>query len=208
VEFKKGRGERGLASVASPFDAEKKGALERLARRGADAEVMPVLDRLNGLADFFTTSSCAGRIVVIYLPAVGAKREAVFAGKWHRAVEVEEVLGAIAEAPASTEGALWFIVQAPILHVACRDTDKAVALLRLALDAGFKYSGLKGLETATGRVVVEVMSTERMDVPLAAGSTTFYTDRYLAFLVSTANLLLARGKSKLGRFYEGVRMLE
>jgi len=205
---RKRRAERGLARVASAFDAEKKGALERLERRGADAEVMPVLQRLNALDDFFTTSSCAGRIVVIYLPEVGAKREAVFVGKWHRAVEVEEVLGAVAEAPAFSEGALWFIVQAPILHVACRDIDNAVALLRLALDAGFKYSGMKGLAANDGRVVVEVMSTERMDVPLAAAGTTFYTERYLAFLVSTANALLTRGKVKLGRFYEGLRMLE
>jgi tRNA wybutosine-synthesizing protein 3 len=194
--------------VASPFEAEKKGALERLERRGADDEVMPVLQRINALDDFFTTSSCAGRIVVIHLPEVGAKREAVFVGKWHRPVALEEVIGAIAAAPASTDGALWFIVQAPILHVACRTIDKAAALLQLALDAGFKYSGMKGLARTTGRVVVEVMSTERMDVPLAAAGTTFYTEPYLEFIVSTANALLSRGKAKLERFFESLRALD
>ena len=194
--------------MASPFEAEKKGALERLERRGADDEVMPVLKRLNALDDFFTTSSCAGRIVVIHLPEVGAKREAVFVGKWHRAVALEEVSAAIAAAPASTDGALWFIVQAPILHVACRTVEKAAALLQLALDAGFKYSGMKGLARTAGRVVVEVMSTERMDVPLAAAGTTFYTERYLAFIVSTANVMLTRGKVKLERFYASLRALD
>jgi tRNA wybutosine-synthesizing protein 3 len=169
---------------------------------------MPVLQRINALDDFFTTSSCAGRIVVIHLPEVGAKREAVFVGKWHRAVALEEVSAAIAAAPASTDGALWFIVQAPILHVACRTVEKAAALLQLALDAGFKYSGMKGLARTAGRVVVEVMSTERMDVPLAAAGTTFYTERYLAFIVSTANALLTRGKVKLERFYASLRALD
>lgn len=190
------------------FEVAKRRAMARLARRGADAEVVPVLERLNGLEDYFTTSSCAGRIVLIQLPAVGAKREAVFVGTWHRAVEVGEVLGAMAAAPASTDGALWLIVQAPILHVACSDVQMAVALLRLALDAGFKYSGMKGLAAHAGRVVVEVMSTERMDVPLVADGTRFYTERYLAFLISTANALLTRGRAKLERFHASLGALD
>jgi tRNA wybutosine-synthesizing protein 3 len=193
--------------VASPFEAEKKGALERLEQRGADDEVMPVLQRINALDDFFTTSSCSGRIVVISLPEIGAKREAAFIGKWHRAVMREEVIAALAEAPASATGALWFIVQPPILHIACRTAEKATALLRLALDAGFKYSGMKGIPANTDTVVVEVMSTERMDVPLAAAGTTFYTEAYLDFIVSKANLMLTRGKAKLKRFHESLRVL-
>jgi tRNA wybutosine-synthesizing protein 3 len=57
-------------------------------------------------------------------------------------------------------------------------------------------------------VVVEVMSTERMDVPLAAAGTTFYTEPYLEFIVSTANALLSRGKAKLERFFESLRALD
>jgi tRNA wybutosine-synthesizing protein 3 len=207
-EHKKERRLRECVKVASPFEAEKKEALERLERRGADDEVMPILKRLNALDDFFTTSSCSGRIVVICLPEIGAKREAVFVGKWHRPVRKEEVIAAIAEAPASTDAELWFIVQSPILHVACRTVDKAAALLRLALDAGFKYSGMKGTAATTGRVVVELMSTERMDVPLAAAGTIFYTEQYLEFIVQTANVMLTRGKAKLERFFESLSALD
>ncbi|RLG31761.1 hypothetical protein DRN97_09000, partial [Methanosarcinales archaeon] len=58
------------------FEAQKKKAVERLRIRGADEEIAPIINRINNFDDFFTTSSCSGRIVLICLPEIGAKREA------------------------------------------------------------------------------------------------------------------------------------
>ncbi|MBE0517102.1 MAG: hypothetical protein IBX41_06920 [Methanophagales archaeon] len=59
------------------FEEEKKRALERLQRGGADEEVEELLQQINSLDEFFTTSSCSGRIALICLPEIGAKREAM-----------------------------------------------------------------------------------------------------------------------------------
>jgi tRNA(Phe) wybutosine-synthesizing methylase Tyw3 len=58
------------------------------------------------------------------------------------------------------------LAQSPIIHVACRAVEKAGVLLQLALDAGFKYSGMKGIARDTGIVVEKMLSTARMDVPV------------------------------------------
>ena len=181
------------------FEAAKTRALARLQRSGADDDVAGILQQINARADYYTTSSCSGRIVLILVPEIGAKREARFIAKWHRAVEREEVLAALEEAPFA-DGELWLLAQSPIMHVACRTVEKAGVLLRLALDAGFKYSGMKGIASDTGSVVVEMLSTERMDVPVASRGAVLVDEAYVDFIVTKANFVLHRGKEKLKRF--------
>jgi tRNA wybutosine-synthesizing protein 3 len=188
----------------SVFGDEKRRALERLQRSGADEEVDELLQRINELDDFFTTSSCSGRIVLISLPEIGAKREAVFLGKWHRSVRKEEVLAAMSD---TGNGDVWLIAQSPIVHVACRGLEKATALLRIALESGFKYSGIKAIAKDDEKVMVEIMSTERMDVPVATDGRMMCSEAHLDFIVSKANFMLNRGKEKLTRFCSGLHEL-
>jgi len=184
------------------FEAQKKKAVERLRIRGADEEIAPIINRINNFDDFFTTSSCSGRIVLICLPEIGAKREAKFIGKWHRPVTKEEVLAAIKLKwrEGITKGReIWLLSQSPILHVACRDLEKAKALLRIAIESGFKYSGIKAISSKDRKVAVEIMSTERMDVPLGKDGLMFCSEAHLDFIISKANFMLERGKEKLKR---------
>ncbi|MCK4475613.1 MAG: hypothetical protein KAU16_02705 [Methanophagales archaeon] len=188
------------------FEEQKKRALEKLRIRGADEEIAGIIEKINSSEDFFTTSSCSGRIVLICLPEIGAKREAKFIGKWHRAVTKEEVLEAIklkSSAGVSNKGEVWLLSQSPILHVACRDLEKAKALLRIAIESGFKYSSIKAISNLkdNGKVVVEIVSTERMDVPVGKDGVMFCSEAYIDFILSKANFMLERGKEKLKRFY-------
>ena len=195
----------------SAFDAQKKRALERLQREGADEEVTGILERINSFEGFFTTSSCSGRIALIRIPEIGAKREAEFIGKWHRPVgkeEVQEALRLKGSPGVLEKGEVWFLSQSPILHVSCSGLEKAKTLLRMAIESGFKYSGIKAISRDNGKVVVEIMSTERLDVPLAKGDKVFCSEPYIDFIVSKANFMLERGKEKLKRFYNGLWELE
>lgn len=187
------------------FEEQKKKALERLRIRGADEEVAEIIEVLNRLDDFYTTSSCSGRVALICIPEIGAKREAEFIGKWHRAVTKEEVSEAI---KTPKKGEIWLISQSPILHVSCRGLEKAKTLLRIAIESGFKYSGIKAISKDNGKVMVEIMSTERMDVPLGKDNEIFCSDTYIAYIVQKANFMLTRGKAKLKRFYYGLEGLE
>jgi tRNA wybutosine-synthesizing protein 3 len=55
---------------------------------------------------------------------------------------------------------------------------------------------------------VEIVSTERMDVPLGKDGVMFCSEGYMDFILSKANFMLKRGKGKLKRFYSGLRELE
>ena len=186
------------------FEEQKKRALEKLRIGGADEEVAGIIEKINSFEGFFTTSSCSGRIVLISIPEIGAKRAAKFIGKWHRPPvsreEVQEAIKLKGREGITEEREIWLLSQSPILHVACRDLEKAKALLRIAIESGFKYSGIKAI-SKDGKVVVEIVSTERMDVPLGKDGVMFCSEGYMDFILSKANFMLERGKEKLKRFY-------
>jgi len=195
------------------FEAQKKKALERLRIRGADEEIAGIIEKINSFDDFFTTSSCSGRIALICLPEIGAKREAKFIGKWHRPVTKEEVLEAIklkSSAEASEKGEVWLLSQSPILHVSCRGLEKAKMLLRIAIQSGFKYSSIKAIANSKDneKAIVEIVSTERMDVPLGKDGVMFCSESYMDFILSKGNFMLERGKGKLKRFYYGLKEVD
>ncbi|MCW7077928.1 MAG: hypothetical protein OCU22_02200 [Canidatus Methanoxibalbensis ujae] len=187
------------------FEERKKRALKRLAETGADADIIEILERINSIEKFFTTSSCSGRIVLLKIPHAGSKREAKFIAKWHRPVSAAEVLHAIDDSM-RVEGCtgeceeIWLIEQPPIIHVACRDMRSAEEMLKIAYASGFKYSNLKSLK----HFIVEILSTERMDVPLCECGRMLCTSEYVEFVVLRANFLLNRAKKKLKRLLENL----
>ena len=187
------------------FETEKRKALERLDKEGADDDIAGLIELLNGFDDYFTTSSCSGRVVLISIPEIGAKEEAEFIAKWHREVSKDEVLKAMGTWK-DADGELWLMSQSPILHVSCVSMEKAKQLLNLAIESGFKYSGIKAITMK--RVMVEIMSTERMDVPVGRDGVIFCSEPYLDFIISKANFMLERGKEKLRRFYYGLEELK
>lgn len=190
---------------AGIFEAEKRRALERLHNEGADDDIAELIELLNGFDDYFTTSSCSGRVILICIPEIGAKEEAEFIAKWHREVSKNEVLKAMGMWK-DPDGELWLMSQSPILHVSCVSMEKAKQLLNLAIESGFKYSGIKAITMK--RVMVEIMSTERMDVPVGRDGVIFCSEPYLDFIISKANFMLERGKEKLRRFYYGLEGLK
>ena len=179
-----------------------KGLRKALAEDKVDKDVIPLLKRINALDNYFTTSSCSGRISIMEMPYFGDKVNSVWLGKWHREVTAEEVLEAIGK---HKSGQLWFLVRSPILHVAARTMEDAVELLNLAIGLGFKYSNIKSVSHK--KLLVEIRSTERMDVPLGEDGELWVDEEYTERIVSLANAQVRRFKGKLKRMGEEIETL-
>ncbi|WP_297506470.1 hypothetical protein [Thermococcus sp.] len=185
------------------FEEQKARAMEglrkALAEDKVDHDIIPLLEKINALDNYFTTSSCSGRISVMEMPHFGDKLNSLWLGKWHREVTVEEVLEAIGR---HNSGQLWFLVRGPILHVAARTMEDAVKLLNLAIGIGFKYSNIKSVSHK--KLLVEIRSTERMDVPLGENGELWVDEEYIEKIVDLANAQLRRFKGKLKRLEEEI----
>jgi len=184
------------------FKQQKGNALRKLNKAKSenlvDTFVIPLLDYINSLENFYTTSSCSGRISVFC--DVGSKREDFAAGKWHRKVELGEVMDAINSSPCS--GIVWFRQESSIFHIVSRDLKGAEKLLNIALK-GYKYSGIPVLKEE--RFMVEVLSTERVDAPVMDNKKLIVDEYYIKFLIELANRKFEQGQEKLKKFEKEIR---
>ena len=169
--------------------------LENAKKEGlVDAGIIPILDLINSYDEYYTSSSCYGRIVLLEIPEIGDKKNAKWLGKWHRKIKTEEILNAFKKAD---RGLIWILAQSPIIHVFSKNLESADKLVKTAIGCGFKNSGFKSSEK---NIVVEVTSTERLDSPVGKNGGLFCDDRYLSLLLDIANEIIDKSSVKLEKF--------
>lgn len=182
------------------FNTQKIQALRKLSAAmmecRVDERLIAFNGHLNGLTDFFTTSGCSGRICL--LDDRGSKMESVFLGRWHDYVEAKDVFDALGLG----EGLVWFNFEPAILHVVARTLDAAEKLLRIGLESGFKRTGLITLRE--DRFVVEVLSTERVAVPVSDAGEHLVEVEYIEYLCKLGNKKLSDNHAKLERLADKV----
>lgn len=186
------------------WNEERIRALSRLYRdygQGKiDEDIKDLLEMINSLDRYYTTSSCSGRIQIAEVKYPWRKTEYVILGKWHRPVAIDEVLKCIKRGRRN----VWLNVEPPIIHVVAKDLNAARDMLVLVRQSGFKHSGIQGLRE--GRILIEVLSTDKMEVPLIFGGQLLFKEEQLETIVCLANVLLTHGKEKLARLREALRL--
>lgn len=166
-----------------------------------DKKAIPIIEKLNGIDEFFTTSSCSGRITIMELPSIGNKIDARFLGKWDDKIKIQDIKNALENAE---KGEIWMLAQPPIFHVSASDVNAASKLIKVAKQSGFKNSGIRSIGK---RVTVEVRSTEEVDVPLGIDGKLLCDEKYLSLLVSIANEIMDRIEKKLKVFERKIEEL-
>lgn len=160
-----------------------------------DKDIIPLLEIINSSETYYTTSSCSGRIVIMQIPEIGNKEECVFLGKWHRETGYDEIVDSIKN---YKNGYLFLMVQSAIIHIVAINLDSATALLKIAIESGFKYSSIKSI--GNNGVLVEILSTENLNIPLGENGNLMVDEEYIKFSTNMANMTLRRIKQKLQKF--------
>lgn len=190
------------------FDAQKERILntlksespDRSRKGGVDIQILPLLNAINAHRDYYTTSSCAGRTVLIHRPT-DKKRDAEWLIADHDPVTFEQVKEAIK--PVETE--IWLKAETPILHLACRTIEAADKFLQLCKGTGFKHAGII---SAGNRIIIEVMGTKRLETIITRKDEQLINDDYLKELVELANLAMQKNREQLERLRQEVLNLD
>ncbi|OYT54053.1 MAG: hypothetical protein B6U72_04065 [Candidatus Altiarchaeales archaeon ex4484_2] len=189
--------------MSKRFVNQKRNALERYnqARNlgDVDEEIIPLLEHINSLDDFYTTSSCSGRITLLL--ERGSKKESRWLGKWHREITPGEVIECLQDIP--PDGVVWFKYESAILHIAAKTIEKAKKILYIVRDSGYKRVGLQGLKKE--RYLVEVCDTERVDCPLAEKGRLLVDEKYLTYLTAFSNRRFRKGRKKLSHLESSLK---
>jgi tRNA wybutosine-synthesizing protein 3 len=114
-----------------------------------DPKIVGLVLALNSLEDYYTTSSCSGRIGLLHRIARHKGMEWVF--KSHAPLSKKERSGLKAYFIAGEE--VWFRQEQLILHVCCSSLGSAQRLILAAQKAGFKRPGIIALSR---RIIVEI----------------------------------------------------
>lgn len=183
------------------FDKSKKAVLDKLylpdkSKKGTvDKALIPLIDLINKHPDYYTTSSCSGRISVFTGHDVKIKSEAKWLFVSHEKVDFNEMLEALNDLPKSMTS---FRAEGLILHVACRTYDDAVKFMIFSQNNGYKHTGIIA---ATKRFVVQVLGVERFDAPIAKNKELLVSQDYLKFVLDEANKKLEKTHQSIQRLY-------
>eukprot|EP00073_Rattus_norvegicus_P056014 XP_575065.4 PREDICTED: tRNA wybutosine-synthesizing protein 3 homolog isoform X1 [Rattus norvegicus] len=193
--------DRSLMDRSAEFGRWKAQSLSKadLSRKGSvDEDAVEVVELLNSREEFFTTSSCAGRILLLDGSTNGPrvqKQHCCWLLVTHKPCVKDDVMAALKGA--TSDAVLKF--EPFILHVQCRTLQDAQTLHSVAIDSGFRNSGIT--VGKRGKIMLAVRSTHGLEVPLTHKGKLLVTEEYIEFLLTTANQKMEENKRRIGRFY-------
>ena len=172
------------------FENEKKQALnkkDKSRKQSVDEKIKKLIKIMNNKNNYYTTSSCAGRILLITL---GKKKQNT---KWiftsHNKIRFIEISDYLKKLPKEK---VYFRQEAFILHVACRSLDDAQRLL----DA-VRSVRRKGILSSRGKIVVEIIGSPHFEAIIAKNGKLLIGEGYLKHLIEEANLRLVENWKKI-----------
>ncbi|MBW2976641.1 hypothetical protein KY347_04305 [Candidatus Woesearchaeota archaeon] len=180
------------------FEKKKKDFLRKKdkSRKGSiDGKIKKLVNRINSFGDFYTTSSCSGRILLLAIPESNKKNEVKYLFCSHKKIKYNELEKALPEK--LPKNIVWFRVEPAILHIACRNLDSALRLLNTARNIGFRRSGI--ISAGKNRIVMEIISTEKIDAIAGKKSKLLIGKNYFKILVEEGNKKLERTWKKIGK---------
>ena len=167
----------------------------------ADEPIFYLLDYINNLKNYFTTSSCAGRITLMSIPENGKKKDAKFLYKTHYKTTGREVYNYLME-HYHKEKNIWFKMEPFILHVAAKSIKYAFKILKIAQTSGLKHSGI--ISKRNNIYFVEIQGSDRISTPVSKNGTIIINKEYIDVLVYEANKKLERVRNQIRKFYHNL----
>ena len=158
-----------------------------------DLPIKGLCEKINKNSDYYTLSSCSGRIVL--LKNLEKKQAGMFVFRTHDKVSFKELKNQLDGASKKKES-LIFKQETCILHVCCKTIEDAEKLLNKSRESGWKNSGIMNI---SGRIVLELRSTEYLALPIMIKGKVLVDDSYLKILISESNKRMEKTWEKINK---------
>jgi len=162
-----------------------------------DKHIKKLCDKLNSLENYYTTSSCSGRVVLMIDQE--KKGRNLFKKVYHELISFKELKEDLNEIIKDEKKPIKFKLESCALHVACRTFEDAQELYNKAKLAGWKKSGII---SSGSRFIVELTNTDKLEFPIIRDKKLLVDDEFLKVIVDEANKKLKRGWERIEKFEE------
>ncbi|XP_041126266.1 tRNA wybutosine-synthesizing protein 3 homolog [Polyodon spathula] len=174
----------------SKVDFSKKGSV--------DGEIENIVSFINECHSYFTTSSCSGRIILIDGVSDNTevqKQNCSWLFVTHQKCQKEDVLSGLQKAC----GDAVFKFEPFVLHVQCKQLEDAQLLHSVAINSGFRNSGIT--VGKKGKIIMAVRSTHCLEVPLSHKGQVLVQEEYIDYVVQVANRKIEENRKRIERFH-------
>jgi len=166
------------------LDKSKKGQL--------DKKITNLISFINKKENYFTTSSCSGRVVL--WTGSGKKNETQWLKVSHNSINKSFFNNLKKEL-------VWLRLEPFILHVCCKDLNSANKLLNQAKQI-FKKSSILSL---SNKIIIEIKGSEFLEIPLTKNNEFIIKKENLDFLTNLINQKLKNIHQKISSFYQKLK---
>ncbi|MCK5624448.1 hypothetical protein KAI04_01245 [Candidatus Pacearchaeota archaeon] len=146
-----------------------------------DEKIISLCEKINKSDNYYTTSSCSGRVIII--ADQDEKARDLFLKRYHNLISFEQLKKNLEDVKKAKKS-IKFKLDPCALHVACKTLEDANKLCTKARLAGWKKSGIIAVDK---RYIVELNSTERLEFPIIDNGKILVDDDFLKILVKRAN---------------------
>lgn len=183
------------------FKDEKKKVLSRVdnSRKGdIDKEIRKLVDEINSKKSYYTTSSCAGRTVL--LEKNGFKKNgSIWLYETHKKADFDKIN--IAIKATRTENDVWIKQESAILHICSETIEDADKICKIANFVGFKRAGIICISP---NIMAEIFGNEKVEVRIMRNGKILVDEEFLKEIVCECNEKMQRNKVKLQKLLDAV----
>jgi tRNA wybutosine-synthesizing protein 3 len=168
-----------------------------------DLPIQDLVSIINKHSEYFTTSCCSGRISLAR-PANESNKGVHWLFVKHGYISEQDVLASLtAEGEILSNELVTMKCEAFIMHICCKTLDSARKLHQIALESGFRESGIT---LGSRKTMLAIRSTSfSMETPIARGSNLLFDKNYLQILISEANSRMNQNFDRIQRFSQRLK---
>ena len=166
-----------------------------LKQKKVDRQAISLCLFLEKTKNYFTSSTCSGRIVLLKVNKQETKQDSAFIAKWHSATTIEKIWTALL---GKTTGEIWFKQEPFILHIGCMDFENAKSLLQIAKECGIKRAGINSAKE--GKFMLELIGAQNIAFPVKKSGKILFEKKQLKYIVKRANEKLEKNYAMLEKF--------
>ncbi len=164
-----------------------------------DNKIISLCNKINNSNNYYTTSSCSGRIVLMV--AQEKKSHNLFLAISHELISfnwLKNQLNKIIKNKKLNKLLIKFKCEPPILHIVCRNLETTSLLLEKAKSSGMKHSGIHYLGK---NPILEINGDDRLEFPMIDKNKILVDESFLKLIAKKSN-------AKLKKSWKMIKKLE
>lgn len=144
-----------------------------------DEKIISLCNKINKSENYYTTSSCSGRIVLMINQ--NKKSHNLFLVISHELISFNWLKNNLKKIKNKF---VKFKCEPPILHVVCRNLESASLLLEKAKKSGMKHSGIHHFGKS---IILEINGDDRLEFPIFNKNKNLVDDNFLRLIARESN---------------------